>query len=87
MKCLLYLKYAESVNVGDLVTYIPDPYSDGCDWEQGVIDAIIPSKMPQHPLLITIQKQNGSTFTCNSSKVVKGWVYDEEDFDVANEDC
>lgn len=82
MKCLLYLKYAESVNVGDLVTYIPDPYSDGCDWEQGVIDSITPSKMAQHPLLITIKKENGSTFICNASKVVKGWVNNEEDIDI-----
>lgn len=81
MKCLLYLKYAESVNVGDLVTYIPDPYSDGCDWEQGTIYAIAPSPMPQHPLRITIERPNGSRFVCNAMKVVKGWVNNEEDID------
>jgi len=78
MKSLMYIKFSDAIEIGDCVTYIPDPYSDPCDWIQGTITAIGAG----HPNYLSMAQKNGAGFTCNMCKCVKGWIFNEEDIDI-----
>jgi hypothetical protein len=78
MKALLYIKFGGAIEIGDCVTYIPDPYSDPCDWIQGKIVTIGAG----HPNYISVAEESGKIFVCNMSKCVKGWVTNEEDLTI-----
>ena len=77
MKSLLYLKFSESIEVGEPVTYIPDPYSDPCDW----VRCTIVNPSIYNPHLIRVQDEKGEMFIASTMKFIKGWIYDEEDLD------
>lgn len=78
MKVLMYIKFGDQIQVGDLVTYLPDPYSDSCDWIQGTITDIGTG----NPNCLSVKPIKGSIFVCNMCKCVKGWIFDESDVDI-----
>lgn len=84
MKLFKFVKTSKELQVGDKVTYIPSQYCDSHEWEQGIVKQVLPSV---DNAVFVVYNCNGEwsnyqNYTSCSTlvkKLVKGWIFDEDD--------